>query len=169
MSIDGAPFSADGLMATKTARVETSPRLQALCAAQNDESDIPDSYVINSDKEALCLEYIGNFRKEFEALYPKRQPLYLTAQNEYGVEKFVCTTLRPTQLPYREVYDLASCAEFVAHFLHYEPLEHLTSPPRVLPSPGQIINWTVADSFDMSLVLCSLLLGSGYDAFVVSS
>lgn len=51
--------------------------------------------------QALCLEYIGNFRAQFDKLYPGRRRLFLTAPNEYGVEKFVCTTLRPTLLPHR--------------------------------------------------------------------
>ena len=51
--------------------------------------------------QALCLEYIANFRASFDKLYPGRRRLYLTAPNEHGVEKFVCTTLRPTLLPYR--------------------------------------------------------------------
>ena len=51
--------------------------------------------------QALCLEYVANFRSSFDKLYPGRRRLYLTAPNEHGVEKFVCTTLRPTLLPYR--------------------------------------------------------------------
>lgn len=31
----------------------------------------------------------------------------------------------------------------------------------------QVLEWTVGDSFDFSMVLCSLLLGAGYDAYVV--
>lgn len=37
--------------------------------------------------------------------------------------KFVCTTLRPSQLVYTELYDLDGAAQFVADFLSYEPLE----------------------------------------------
>jgi hypothetical protein len=39
------------------------------------------------------------------------------------VPKFVCTTLRPSQLVYTELYDLDGTAQFVADFLSYEPLE----------------------------------------------
>lgn len=35
-----------------------------------------------------------------------RRPLYLTPPNECGVPKFVCTTLRPSLLPYPELYSL---------------------------------------------------------------
>jgi hypothetical protein len=100
------------------------------------------------------------------ALYPNRKQLFLTAPNEYGVTKFVCGTLRPTELPYREVYDLDKCCEFVANFLHYEPLDSTCTTPACLPSPTQVLDWQVGDSFDFSMVLCSFLLGSGYDAYV---
>lgn len=31
----------------------------------------------------------------------------------------------------------------------------------------QVLEWTVGDCFDFAMVLCSLLLGAGYDAYVV--
>eukprot|EP00752_Nemacystus_decipiens_P018589 g16667.t1 len=65
------------------------------------------------------------------------------------------------------MYDLDKCAEFVSNFLHYEPLERPTEPPSCLPSSGQVLEWTVGDCFDFAMVLCSLLLGAGYDAYVV--
>lgn len=60
----------------------------------------------------------------FAELYPARRPLYLLPPNECGVPKLVCTTLRPTQLPYTELYDLPTAAQFVADFITYEPLEN---------------------------------------------
>ncbi|CAM9609106.1 unnamed protein product, partial [Sphacelaria rigidula] len=65
------------------------------------------------------------------------------------------------------IYSLEKCAEFVSNFLHYEPLERPTEPPGTLPSPGQVLEWTVGDSFDFAMVLCSFLLGAGFDAYVV--
>ena len=70
--------------------------------------------------------------------YPERKPLFLICPNEYGVDKFVCTTVRPTLLPFREVYDLEKTAEFVSNYLDYEPLELPTRPPSSLPSPAQV-------------------------------
>ncbi len=64
-----------------------------------------------------------DFQRIFEELYPHRRPLYLTPRNECGVAKFVCTTLRPSQMVYTELYDLDGAAQFVADFLSYEPLE----------------------------------------------
>lgn len=41
---------------------------------------------------------VQDFERNFQELYPYRRPLYLAPKNECGVSKFVCTTLRPTQL-----------------------------------------------------------------------
>lgn len=35
------------------------------------------------------------------------------------------------------------------------------------PHAIQVIEWTVGDAFDFAMVLCSFLLGAGYDAYVV--
>jgi hypothetical protein len=121
----------------------------------------------NTNKEELCLEYVRNFNGKFAALYPDGEMLYNIAKNEYGVDKFVCTTLRPTLLPFKEVYNLEEAAEFVSNFLHYEPLEDPVNPPSCLPSPSQVLEWGCGDSFDFAMLLCSFLLGAGYDAFVV--
>ena len=53
----------------------------------------------NTTKEELCLEYVDNFVKQFSDVYPERaSKLYLVAPNEADVPKFLCTTLRPTQV-----------------------------------------------------------------------
>lgn len=39
------------------------------------------------------------------------------------LQKFVCTTLRPTYLPYKELYEYDSCAGFVADYLMYEVMK----------------------------------------------
>ena len=84
------------------------------------------------------------------------------------MRKFVCTSLRPTQVPYHDLYDYDKCARFVADFVTYEPLELATALPQHMPSPSAVIDWQAGDCFDMAQLLCSLLLGVGYDAYVVS-
>lgn len=91
----------------------------------------------------------------------------LTPVNECGVPKFVCTTLRPSLPPCPELGTLESCAKFVSEFLLYEPLANPLHPPSHFPSPMSVLAWQTADAFDASVVLCSLLLGAGYNAFVV--
>ena len=125
------------------------------------------SYIENSTKEELCLEYVKNFISQFTRLYPSRKIPYMIAENECGVKKFVCSTLRPTQLQFSELYDMYECAVFLAGYMLYEPLEPPIEPPMILPSPNQSLEWHVGDSFDMAVLLCSLLLGNGYDAYVV--
>jgi hypothetical protein len=35
----------------------------------------------------------------------------------------------------------------------------------VIPSPTNVARWQKGDCFDMSILLCSLLIGVGYNAF----
>ena len=86
----------------------------------------------------------------------------------YGVEKFVCSTLRPTLMPIPELYDMYECASFIAGFINYEPLDPQTEPPKYLFSPTLTMKSNVGDSFDIANLLCSFLLGSGYDAYVIN-
>jgi hypothetical protein len=151
-------FTADGLLSTKSER--TNDIKKKLRSA-------PLTYRSNSTKEELCFEYVGTFLEQYKELYPKRQLPYMTAENEYGVKKFVCTTLRPTELPFQELYDLHECASFIAGYMIYEPLEPCDKPPTTLYSPTQTLNSYTGDSFDVATVLCSFLLGAGYDAYVV--
>ncbi len=71
-----------------------------------DPQDLPVSYRTNTEEEDLILEYVENFRRQFVQLYPERKQLLMCPRNECGVEKFICTTVRPTQLEYNELYDL---------------------------------------------------------------
>merc|ERR1719399_1808405 len=84
---------------------------------------LADSYKTNTLKEELVLAFVDNFRTQFIELYPLRRELLLTPPNECGVRKFVCTSIRPTQMPYKELYEVESAANFLADFLVYEPLE----------------------------------------------
>ena len=105
--------------------------------------------------------------QKFVALFPKRRELFLAPQNEFGVAKFVCTTVRPTLLPFDQLYEARPLAKFVANFLQYEPLEAPDAFPSVLPSPTQVVDWKCGDCFDFAVLLCSWLQGNGYDAYVV--
>jgi hypothetical protein len=39
--------------------------------------------------------------------------------------------------------------------------------PKIIPSPANVLEWQAGDSFDFGIALCSLLIGCGYDAYVV--
>lgn len=125
------------------------------------------SYKENDNKEKLVLAYAENFRRQYVHLYRDRKPLLLCPLNECRVEKFVCTTIRPTTLPYQELYDYDGCAEFVADYITFEPLDPAVDLPKTMLSPTTVLRRQRGNCFEMSTMLCSLLLGAGYDAYVV--
>uniref|UniRef100_A0A7S1I6I9 Dynein regulatory complex subunit 7 n=1 Tax=Eutreptiella gymnastica TaxID=73025 RepID=A0A7S1I6I9_9EUGL len=127
----------------------------------------PLSYTSNTPKEDLCLEYVEHFRSQYVQLFPSRPPLMLSPDNECGVKKFVCTFARPTELPHAELYDYNTSAKYVAHYIAYEELEDPEKLPMIVASPTTTLAWQAGDSFDMSLLLLSLLIGDGYDAYCV--
>ena len=155
-------FPADGLQGEGI-----TPSAKNLRVDEVDADMLPFTYRSNTTKEDLVMEYVENFRVQFVQLYPNRPPLLLTPQNEVQFPKFVCTTLRPTTLLHTELYTLQSAADFVASYISYEQLSPPTRLPQFLPSPSSVVAWQKGDSFDMANLLCSLLLGVGYDAYVV--
>lgn len=150
-------MSAEGRLNTKKHRVRDHRRTHPVAPLVEDP-----------DKEALCFEFLRLFLRTYAERWPNRGPPYLTAINEFGESKFVCTTLRPSQLPYSELYDMHECAVFIAGYVLYEPLDPPLRPPETLVSPAFTLSSCSGDAFDMAVLLCSLLLGAGYDAYVVS-
>ena len=122
--------------------------------------------VANTRLEDDMLKYVDEFRAKFAEFYPDRRPLLLDPLNECGVRKFVCTTVRPSKLEHTSLYDLRPCCEFVANYLEYEQLESPLLFPSAVPSPYTVMEWQAGDCFDLSIALCSLLVGVGYDAYV---
>lgn len=53
---------------------------------------------------------------------------YLLPHTPLFPQKFVSTTIRPTLMPYTELYNWDSCAQFVADFLSMEPLADPLKP-----------------------------------------
>lgn len=158
---DPVIFSADGRINTKRERAKD-------CKKASYASTVPDSYKSNNTREELCLEYIESFLKQYKSLYPKRKQPYMIIDNEYGLQKFVCSAIRPTQISFSELYDMYECSAFLAGYVLYEPLDPPTKPPRIIFSPTETLKRHTGDCFDLSTLLCSLLIGSGYDAYVVS-
>ena len=91
----------------------------------------------------------------------------MAPRNEGKIRKFICTTIRPTKLPYVELYEWEKCAKFIADFIDYEELPEPDKFPTQIPSPANVLQWQKGDCFDFSIALCSLLIGAGYDAYVV--
>jgi hypothetical protein len=138
------------------------------CILYAGEPEIPRSYTENTSKEELVLEHVNEYATQFKIIYDPTRELLLAPQNECGKKKFICTTIRPTKLPYTELYDYQGCAKFVADYLEYEELAEPNRLPEIIPSPANVLDrWQTGDSFDFAIVLCSLLIGTGYDAYVV--
>ncbi|XP_051485112.1 dynein regulatory complex subunit 7 isoform X2 [Apus apus] len=132
-----------------------------------DTSQLPSLYHTNSLKEEKLLLVAEHFLQQYSHLCPDRKLLFLHPVNECGLQKFVSTTLRPTLLPYPELQHWDGCASFVSDYLTMEPLESPIAPPSKLYSPTTILKYQRGNCFDFSVVLCSLLLGAGYDAYCV--
>lgn len=91
-------------------------------------------------------------------MYPK---------NECDVFKFICTTIRPQKVGFLELYTYEKCAQYLSYFISYEQLDPPDRFPQCIPSPTNVAMWQKGDCFDMSILLCSLLIGVGYDAYCV--
>ncbi|NWY56077.1 DRC7 protein, partial [Chionis minor] len=156
--------------------LETEVSMEQVCVPSDvldfdwssiDMSQLPSSYKTNSLKEKKLLRIAEHFLQQYTDLCPDRKPLFLHPVNECGVEKFVSTTVRPTLLPYTELYHWDGCASFVSDYLTMEPLKSPIAPPSSLYSPTTILKYQRGNCFDFSVLLCSMLIGAGYDAYCV--
>ena len=138
-----------------------------LCRRFSSQDTINLCYRENTPKEELVLEHVLDYEKQFSLTYRMNRPLLLYPRNECGTPKFICTTLRPTQMPFLELYDWNRCASFIADFFEYEELDPPNEFPKVIPSPSNTLRWQHGDSFDLAIVLASLLIAAGYDAYCV--
>lgn len=133
-----------------------------------EEYRFPSSYSENTPIERRLLAYADNFRRQYSNRFPDRTPLFLTPMNELCVRKFVCTTIRPSKLAFPELHDASGAASFVADFLDISPLLPCNELPPRLMSPSTTLALQVGTCFDYTSLLCSLLIGVGYNAYVVS-
>ncbi|XP_035500547.1 dynein regulatory complex subunit 7 isoform X2 [Scophthalmus maximus] len=145
-----------------------SPLQQLLVKLDMTDDSCPESHRINSADEIRLLAIADNFRCQYSHLFPDRKPLLLCPLNECGVRKFVSTTLRPTSPMYPELFTWEGCASFVADFMSLDPLEPPIDLPRYLFSPASVLHTQRASCFEFATLLCSLLLGTDYDAYCVS-
>ncbi|KAL5464124.1 hypothetical protein EMCRGX_G033091 [Ephydatia muelleri] len=74
---------------------------------------------------------------------------------------------RPTYLAYPQLYTYDGCAEFVSDYLTYETLSIPNELPETLISPTTVLKTQKGNTFDYGVLLTSLLIGVGYDAYCV--
>ncbi|XP_035137743.1 dynein regulatory complex subunit 7 isoform X1 [Callithrix jacchus] len=149
-------------------QIPVSAELPTFAKDTIDISALPVSYKTNTPKEEQLLQLADNFSRQYSHLCPDRVPLFLHPLNECEVPKFVSTTLRPTLMPYPELYNWDSCAQFVSDFLTMVPLPDPLKPPSHLYSSTTVLKYQKGNCFDFSTLLCSMLIGSGYDAYCVN-
>ncbi|XP_063539032.1 dynein regulatory complex subunit 7 isoform X1 [Cydia strobilella] len=127
----------------------------------------PPSYYTNSTKERLLLAYAENFRRQYNFHYKFKRPLLFQVPNECGLQKMVCTTIRPTKLCYPETNTWQGVASLVSDFFDYEPLSKPMLLPERIMSPYTALIRRKANPFELAHVTVSWLIGAGYDAYVV--
>lgn len=108
---------------------------------QIDQKNLPPTYTHNSEREELVLDYADQFETQFLSQFPTRKPLYISPLNEAGIQKFVCTTLRPGLLSNPELCDGNVLASFVSNSIDYEPLEDQTKFDPYLVAPQTTLEW----------------------------
>lgn len=134
------------------------------------DNQFPTSYTSTTSKERLLLLFAENFRRQFSVAFEQRRPLILAVANEAGIQKFVSTTIRSTTLLFADlVGNWEGPAQFVADFIEFEVLRDPIRMPDRLISPDTLLRRRrKGNSFEMATLLCSLLIGNGFRAMVVS-
>ena len=87
------------------------------------------------------LEHVLEYQRQFKIIYNPLRELLLAPLNECNKRKFICSTIRPTKLPYTELKEYRGCANFVANYLEYEELAVPNKLPEVIPSPSNVLEW----------------------------
>uniref|UniRef100_A0A182RCK8 Uncharacterized protein n=1 Tax=Anopheles funestus TaxID=62324 RepID=A0A182RCK8_ANOFN len=104
------------------------PAYRPPAADEEETVEYPETYRTLSSKEKLVLLFAENFRRQYREKFPNRQPLVLAPPNECDVQKFVCTTLRPSVLLFPDLIgSWQEIAAFVADYIVYEPLVDQTN------------------------------------------
>lgn len=128
---------------------------------------LPSSFYHNTDKEKVVLWYAENFRRQFMAKFPDRRPPVIAPKNECGCQKLFPTYINPTALGYPEFLDCVTTVEFLKDFFSPAILSPPTRFPDRVRSHYTVIKRRKANAFEIAAIIVSILLGSGYDAYVV--
>ncbi|KAG5487107.1 hypothetical protein LSCM1_07779 [Leishmania martiniquensis] len=161
-------------MASSSVTASRASRLQSFLRSP----DIPVSFYTNTTIDDNVLAVAKQFDILYQKYFPDRKPLFLSPNNECQRPKVICSFVRPTSLPYDQLFDLEGCCQFVADYMRYEPLydasvyddeydDIVEQLPRQIVSPATALEWQVGNCFEISLVLASFLIGANFNAYVV--
>ena len=79
----------------------------------------------------------------------------------------MCSSIRPTLQKFVTLWHWRRCVEFVSQFMSYLPLPQETQFPDLLISNNILLRIRSGDCLNYSNLLCSLLRGPGYNAYIV--
>ncbi|GIY54819.1 dynein regulatory complex subunit 7 [Caerostris darwini] len=134
---------------------------------EDPKSDLPISYFENNQKEEEILYLAKNYQRQFRFLYPQRPEPTLYLENECNMSKLICTYFCPIKITKTaELREWNECAVFLADYVEYTPLTVPTRSPRTLHSLDSVLKRRSGNSLEMSMILCTMLLASDFDAYV---
>ncbi|OQV20860.1 Dynein regulatory complex subunit 7 [Hypsibius exemplaris] len=123
---------------------EHGPKMVLLSSSEDeDELEPPPQYYDYTKQDSQCLAIVSNFRRQFTEAYPERKPLFLTPVN-------------------------VGIARFFAYQMEYVLLNPPNVPPTVVMSPSFVLKERQGNCFDYCFILASVLIGVGYDTYVVN-
>ncbi len=91
----------------------------------------------------------------------------LLPENEAGCQKFISSFIRPTSQSVLELFDYKHCILRISNYIYFLELENNKQYPSTIISPFNTCRLQEGDPIDISVFAASLLIGIGYDAFVV--
>ncbi|ODN00850.1 Dynein regulatory complex subunit 7 [Orchesella cincta] len=136
-------------------------------STEPDRAKFPATFYHNSDKEKAVLWHAENYRRQFIHLFPNRRPPVIAPRNECGCQKLFPTYITPTALGYPEFLDCVTTMEFLKDFFMPELMRPPTKMPERIRSHVTVLRKRNANCYEMSVIAASVLIGAGYDAYVV--
>ncbi|XP_068233704.1 dynein regulatory complex subunit 7 [Palaemon carinicauda] len=126
-------------------------------------SRVPD----HNKAEEVILNHIASFRRRYNSLYPRGPLLLLTPKNENYCQKSIISFVVPSLVPFAQLLNLTSAAQVLADLITYTPPSKSSSVPSQLRQPRIVIEKQTGEGAECAIALASILLGAGYQAFVV--
>ncbi|KAL7676160.1 hypothetical protein ACOME3_002417 [Neoechinorhynchus agilis] len=125
---------------------------------------------LNVLAEDALKQMIDRFSYLFSQLFPSRATPFVLAKNEFGDLHYPCRYIDPLTYLNNNNYEPEDIALFVSDFVLYESNLYFAYEPQPwrMRSVKYVLEKRIANCFELSTALCCLLLGLGYNAFVVS-